>query len=119
MSFPHAGVGGFALTKGYGKRHRINNLITAFWQFTTMSSTTPWFERVSSKANWADSVSRQDWTLCTSQGLVRLHIRLNDFWPLIKQVALDQSFAAGQAASVLADHLQSVVRPQLVQRGWL
>ena len=52
-----------ALIKGYGKDSGINAMISMFWAAAAQHSRDPWLERVSSKANISDGVSRSDMTL--------------------------------------------------------
>ena len=109
----------FALIKGYGKQTRVNNLIAAYWSFVTRSQSSPWFERVSSGANWADSVSRNDWSLVQKRGWTRLHARLNHVWPILIKIAKDNEFAHGEGTTQLEEALQAAAQYQLVQRKLL
>jgi hypothetical protein len=47
-----------ALIKGYSKAPWVNASISAFWHLAARRQLHPWIERVSSKANLADPVSR-------------------------------------------------------------
>ena len=107
----------YALIKGYGKRARVNRAIGAFWTFHSKCKKSPWIERVSSSANWADSVSRNDWTLVKQRKWIRLHAKLNHVWPILQRIATDSEFARGQGPFHLAEALQGEVQGQLVQRG--
>ena len=53
-----------ALIKGCSNVTSVNNLVSTFWCFCARNLKDPWFERVSSKANIADSVSRGDFFAC-------------------------------------------------------
>ena len=108
----------YAILKGYGKRARINRLIGAFWTFHAKAKLSQWTERVSSKANWADSVSRGDWSLAKQKGWIRIHAQLQSVWPILKQIAVDPEYSQGSGPFELASALQDAVRPQLVSRGF-
>ena len=53
-------AGQAALTKGYGKDGAVNGVIAAFWSLAAHHGWLVEFERVPSKANVADAVSRDD-----------------------------------------------------------
>ena len=108
----------FALIKGYGKQVRVNQLIATFWNFISANQLSPWIERVSSGANWADSVSRNDFSLANAKGWIRLRPQLNHIWPILKQIATDSDFAHGMGHSQLASALQASVKLQLTARGF-
>ena len=53
-------AGEAALRKGYGKDDAVNGVLTAFWALAVRMSWDPNFNRVESKANISDAVSRAD-----------------------------------------------------------
>ena len=108
----------FAMIKGYGKQVRVNHLIATFWNFNAANMLSPWIERVASGANWADSVSRNDFSLAKSKGWIRLRPQLNHIWPIFQRIATDSDFAHGEGQSVLARALQASVKLQLTARGF-
>ena len=109
----------FALLKGYGKQVRVNHLIATFWNFNAANMMSPWIERVSSGANWADSVSRDDFSLAKAKGWIRLRPRLNYIWPILQKIATDADFAHGRGQEELADALQASVAGQLAARNFI
>ena len=72
-SFVDNSAAQWALTKGYSKRVEGNVLTTLFWSAAVAKKCEPWFERVPSKANCSDAISRGDTTFaqemdgCTAQ----------------------------------------------------
>jgi len=52
-----------ALAKGYGSDKAVNAITATFWAMAVLSKKTPHFERVPSKANISDGVSRGDMSL--------------------------------------------------------
>ena len=99
----------FALIKGYGSDLSINSLLTLFWSHQSMNGSDPWFERVSSKANISDAVSRDDMSEATQAGWKHLNIKLDNCWPILLRALSDQEFAANDAHKCLTAEL----RPQV------
>ena len=62
----------FALLKGYSSDTFLNCVIGAFWMASAHIGADPWFERVSSKANISDCVSRFDFTQAEQLGWIRV-----------------------------------------------
>ena len=58
----------YALIKGMGCTPILNHIIGAFWHIMAQNGLSPWFERVTSKANIADEISRFDLAFARSQG---------------------------------------------------
>ena len=85
-----------------------------------MSNTaqSPWIERVSSKANLSDGVSRDDWALATENGWHRIHIDCSAVFEIICRAAEDTSYAHSAAPSDLASATQGQVMSQLQQCHW-
>ena len=119
VSFVDNEAAKFALIKGYGKQKRVNQLIATFWNFNAANTLSPWIERVPCGANWADSVSRNDFSLSTQKGWLRLQPRLNRIWPILRKIATDSEFAHGESQSILATALRDSVQMQLQARGYL
>jgi hypothetical protein len=85
MSFVDNEAAKHALIKGYGKIDEINNLASAFWRHCADNRTNPWFERVSTKANISDAISRGD--LC--EGLARgWSVYSPDMSPIFEDIRL-------------------------------
>ena len=119
ISFVDNEAAKFALLKGYGKQVRVNHLIATFWNFNAANLMSPWVERVSSGANWADSVSRNDFSLAREKGWIRLRPVLNYIWPILHKIAIDADYAHGKGQEVLAEALQATVAAQLSARGFI
>ena len=109
----------FALLKGYGKQKRVNQLIAAFWNFNAANKLSPWIERVSSGANWADSVSRDDFSLSEQKGWIRMRPMLSHIWPILKRIATESTFAHSSGHQELSRALQASVQGQLTARGFM
>ena len=60
LSFIHNTAAQFTLTKGFSSDDAINTSSSIFWATAARNRCAPYFERVSSKANIADAVSRHD-----------------------------------------------------------
>ena len=78
----------WALTKGYSSLGEANILTSLFWSATTQREGEPWFERVPSKANCSDAVSRADTKSADEAGWKRLNLDLAKIWHILRQ-ALD------------------------------
>ena len=70
----------YALLKGYTKDPRLNSLLSDFWQVQAANAWDPWFERVSSKANVADAISRNDVSMLEARGWPEREVNLEPFW---------------------------------------
>ena len=75
------------MIKGYSNVTSVNNLMSTFWCFCARNMKEPWFERVSSKANIADGVSRSDFSLANEHKWTRHNLDLSPLWPFLAQVA--------------------------------
>ena len=98
-----------ALIKGYGKDAGINSMISMFWAAASQQSCDPWLERVSSKANIGDGVSRNDMTLAHQMGWVPLQLDLQHVWPNLLKTADDIEFALQDGH----EHICAILRPQI------
>ena len=56
-----------ALTRGYSGNAAANAVVSAFWVAASVYAASPWFERVPSKANISDAVSRRDFAYSEDQ----------------------------------------------------
>ena len=61
-----------ALTRGYSGNAAVNAVVSAFWVAASVYTASPWFERVPSKANISDAVSKRDFAYARDQGWRRL-----------------------------------------------
>ena len=94
-------AGQAALTKGYGKDAAVNGMISAFW---TLAARRGWFvefERVPSKANVADAVSRDDLTRARREGWIRVNSRDDEVMAILAKAVGDIEFANTTAAEEL------------------
>ena len=94
-------AGQAALTKGYGKDAAVNGVISAFW---TLAARRGWFvefERVPSKANVADAVSRDDFTRARREGWTRVNSRDDEVMTILAKAVGDIEFANTTAAEEL------------------
>ncbi len=103
----------YALVKGYGSDPSTNGMIAAFWGYTAAHHRDPWFERVSSKANISDSVSRGDLTEARKNEWAELHLDGTELWPILMRTATDIMFACTQGAQELLTAVRNEIEPQL------
>ncbi len=101
----------YALIKGYGSDAAVNSLLTAFWLGQAQAGSDPWFERVSSKANISDEISRNDFTIANKHGWLHVHLDFEPIWPLVLRAADDLDYACSTAFADMADRM----RPQLAR----
>ena len=87
----------------------INSVIALYWALHASKSKSPWMERVSSKANLSDAISRDDFTEARAQNWVHLDIDLSEVYEVILQCCDDVAFAHEKAT----DQLCSLLTPQL------
>ena len=106
------------LIKGYGKDAAINNLVGSYWAFVAKSLHQPWMERVTSKANWSDEVSRNEWTLAEQNGWTKIDIDMSTAYTHVEHLADDMMFAHTAAMQLIAHDLQQQVGRQLAKAGW-
>ena len=98
-----------AIIKGYGSDTAVNNLIGTYWTNAANSCLCPWVERVSSKANLSDGVSRDDWALQIQHRWHRIDIDLEPIFPILLRAADDEQFAHSSAAA----EMKTAMRPQI------
>jgi hypothetical protein len=103
----------FALVKGYSSDLSINALLTVFWAHQTQQGHDPWFERVSTKANISDAVSRADMTEATAKGWQHVDLDLGNVWPILLRACSDMVCATTQASA----DITAALRPQ-VEQPW-
>ena len=107
-----------AIIKGYGSDANINNLIGMYWSHMSDSSTDPWMERVSSKANLSDGVSRDDWDLVTESGWFRVDIDFSPTFPILVRVANDEHYAHTEAATDIGIAMRQTVQDLVRSCPW-
>ena len=95
-------AGQFALHKGYGKDTAVNGMLAAFWTLAARQAWRPAFERVVSKANTADAVSRADLTRAQTEGWTRVHTPATRVLQTMARAAKDMQYACTTAADDLA-----------------
>ena len=94
-------AGQAALTKGYGKDPAINGMISAFWNLAARRGWFVEFERVPSKANVADAVSRDDFSRARREGWTRTNSRDAEVMEILAKAVNDVEFANTTAADEL------------------
>ena len=82
-----------ALQKGYGKDECINNLLAAFWTYTTKHNIQPHFERVSSQANISDEISRGDLARAHREGWKRIEFDYHLLENITEKIATNTELA--------------------------
>lgn len=94
-----------ALIKGYGKDEGINALLTIYWQICCTNTCDPWIERVSSKDNPSDGVSRDDFTLADEKGWHHIEINVTAIWPILLRAIDDEIYAVTEAPDLITSIL--------------
>ena len=82
LSFIDNSSAQWALTKGYSNNEQANRLVTMFWCAVSERQGDPWFERVPTKANISDSVSRGDRKPAKTRGWIEVEVDLREVWNL-------------------------------------
>jgi hypothetical protein len=100
----------FALRKGFSRDRDANAVISLFWAATAVTDVRPWFERVPSKAQPADGVSRGDDTLLLGMGSRRLDFDYEKIW----EIVIDMVLAGGLANHAACSELLASISLQLV-----
>jgi hypothetical protein len=75
-----------ALVRGYGSVTAVNQLIQTFWSECENRQLHPWFERVSSAANLADAVSRDDLTEGLRRGWKTISPDMNEMYNMLRRI---------------------------------
>ena len=73
-----------ALTKGYSRNPGANYVVALYWGVAARVGAAPWLERVASKANLSDAVSRLEFDTAVASGWRRLEF---DFVPAFSIIA--------------------------------
>ena len=84
-----------ALSRGYSKHDGTNTIVAAYWAAAARTTAAPWFERVTSKANISDAISRGDFTLAEASGWRRLHFSFDYTWGRLAAAVRNGSFDLG------------------------
>ena len=103
----------FALIKGYGRDPAINNMLGLFWAAHAEAGIDPWVERVSTKANPADAISRGDFSQATARSWRHLPINWDKTFHTFINCAADIGFAHRTAPALLRQDLSCQVRDLL------
>jgi hypothetical protein len=94
-----------ALRKGFSRDRDANAFISLFWVAAAAIRVTPWFERVPSKAQLADGVSRGDDSDAIAIGSIRLDFNYDGVWDTI----IDVLDSGGLATDAHCKQLLTVV----------
>ena len=93
-----------ALTKGYSGNAAANTLVSAYWVAAATTAAAPWMERVSSKANLSDQVSRGDFAQAVRLGWRRVRFDLERLWQELAHLVDSDSLEVGATvAAALRD----------------
>eukprot|EP00438_Fugacium_kawagutii_P019391 Skav219437 [mRNA] locus=scaffold1461:97486:99210:+ [translate_table: standard] len=87
-----------ALVKGFGKEEKLNRLISCVWQLASSKDISPAFDRVTSKANMSDEISRNDLDMAEAMGWVRLDIDWETVYKIL--AGATRSLQASTAAAI-------------------
>jgi hypothetical protein len=82
-----------ALVKGYGSVAATNKSISYFWGFCQEHRLHPWFERVTTQANIADAISRDDTSEGLRRGWVLLEPDLQGVYSKLRDLGTNPHFA--------------------------
>ena len=91
-SFVDNAAAQWALAKGYCSSMEANVLTTLFWSAAVRHNCDPWFERVPSKANCSDAISRTDTAYAVANGWVHCDVDLDVVWKRLLE-ALDMDWS--------------------------
>ena len=94
-------AGQAALLKGYGRDLAVNGVLAAFWATAARHDWRPVFERVVSKANISDAVSRRDLDRAHRDGWTRVHTPSAQIVGILARAASDLQYACHDAADDL------------------
>ena len=90
-SFVDNAAAQWALTKGYsGTSKEANVLTTLFWSIATAKQADPWLERVPSKANCSDAISRGDFEFAKANNWIQCEVASNDIWKLLERALKEE-----------------------------
>ena len=93
-----------ALAKGYSGNVAANAFVSAYWCAAAAAGSAPWFERVASKANLSDAVSRGDFAQAQRLGWRQVHFDLTATWGHLAAMVESGTFEVGHTVkAVLAD----------------
>ena len=93
-----------ALAKGYSGNVAANALISTYWCAAAASGASPWFERVASKANLSDEVSRGEFAFARARGWRQVHFDLSATWHRLTELIVSESFQVdGLVKAIFAD----------------
>ena len=91
----------YSLRKGYTRDDDVNTILSLFAASTALTRCAPFFDRVASSAQLADSVSRGDFSMVRGLGWKHVELRLEPLWPFLRRVAGEGGFATRDHAAEL------------------
>jgi len=106
-----------ALLRGYGSDMHINCLLGMYWAFQAAEQKAPWLERVTSKANLSDAISRNDFSDNQANGWLHLQLDLTATYTTLALAADNMQFAVQHAHPRMKQDLQQQMRLQLAAHG--
>ena len=80
----------WVLSKGYSSAPEANVLTTLFWAAVVSKGADPWFERVPSKANCSDSISRADESFVVQQNWKPCGAQLDEMWDVLRRASEEE-----------------------------
>ena len=75
-----------ALVRGYSSDPSTNVIVSHFWGAASSAGASVWLERVSSKANLADAISREDFAHAMAEGWIRFYPDFSKLWSVLLEV---------------------------------
>ena len=93
LSFTYNAAAQLALSKGFSSDDAVNMLSSIFWASAAEKRSAPWFERVSSKANISDGVSRGDFREAGQLGARQLEFDFHNIWDELIRAIRNNKFA--------------------------
>ena len=79
--------------------------MSVYWVAAAATATSPWMERVTSKANLSDAVSRGDFAEARRLGWRQLFFDLSGFWLCLARLVESGSFEVGPTVATLLGNL--------------
>ena len=76
----------WALSKAYSANEEANKLVTLFWCAVTLKGGDPWFERVPTKANISDAISRGSLKEAVERGWRIVALELSGIWNILTRL---------------------------------
>ena len=89
------------------EKMKVNALLTIYWQICCKNTCDPWIDRVSSKDNPSDGVSRDDFALSRERIWPHYDIDVSEIWPILMRAIDDDVFTVTEAPRMITATLQA------------